>query len=189
MTFGWPCRLLTEQRDVVRCPWDVVGDIEKEEAEGEKHSDSDMHLLRWNTEEDRQKKRWRHNAREDDVDQVEGTPAPQVKSEDDVREALVSAAFEEELASVDDRPFQRPLSVAFVGVENDRWPWGRQVHLRRIVRPSAEDQFTRLSVEWIVGDIYGADGLEDPGWFPSDGPSLTKHSGKLLEVTIYGISP
>lgn len=174
---------------MVRCPRDVVGNIQEEQSKGEEYGHSDVHLLRRNAEEDGQEQRRRQNAGEDDVDQVEGTPASQVKSEDDVGESLVSAALEEELAPVDGRPFQLPLPVSLVGVGDDDRPGRGKVHLPRVVRPGAEYQLTRLSVERIVGDVYGADGLEDPGWLPSDGSGLTKDSGKLLELTVYGISP
>ena len=61
----------------------------------------------------------RHERRQDDVHDVEGVAPAQVYVEDDVGEALVETALEEELVTWRWRPLDLPLAVRLVRVHVD----------------------------------------------------------------------
>ena len=55
---------LTEEGDVVGRLGNVVGNVEKEDTEGEKHDHSDLHFLRRRAEKDGQEQNCNNNIRD-----------------------------------------------------------------------------------------------------------------------------
>ena len=90
---------------------DVVGDVEKEDAEREQDDDPDLHLLTGRAEEDGEEEDGREHARHDDVHDVERVTATQVDAEGDVGVTLARTTLVVELLARHVRRQDRPLAV------------------------------------------------------------------------------
>ena len=76
---------------------DLSGNVQQEDPERQENDDSDLDLLSGSTEKYWQQQHWRHDTRQDDVQDVERVTSTEVDPEPDVRVALVRTTFVREL--------------------------------------------------------------------------------------------
>ena len=173
---------------MVRCPWYSIRHVDHKQPIREKCGHSYVHLLRRNTVEYRQENGGGKDSGKDDVHDVEGVSPAQLQSKPYVREPLVWTAFEVELVTHGRCFDDLPLTVELVRIQMDLHRGRRQVHLRRVVGPRSEHQVTDLLVEWVVGDVDVAHGLEDAAGLPADRSVRFDCRLELRVLAVYALS-